>query len=84
MYINHSLSKSLQQAVSLVSSRGCWRQLPGVPSRGSPSIPRTQEAFREGNARWVLPRKLLLPKLSLKVTAGLSNKSLSLGLQPQW
>lgn len=42
---------SLQQAVCLASSRGRGRlpsRLPDVPSRGSPSTPRAQEASREG------------------------------------
>lgn len=41
------LCKSLPGAVCLASSRGRG-QLPHVPSRGSPSMPKVQEASQEG------------------------------------
>lgn len=63
----HGFCKSLQQAVCLASSRGRGRQLPDVPSRGSPSTP----VLRRLTQCWCWWRRVfdgtmwkLLPQLS--------------------
>lgn len=61
--VSQDLCKSLPGAVCLASGRGGRGQLPHVPSRGSPSIPKVQEASQEGTP--VLVKEGVLSQLDL-------------------